>query len=254
MLVAAAVCPHPPLLVPELAAGAAPELDALRRSCDEAVRRLLATRPDVVVCVGEAPTARRWGSGAHGSFASYGVDVRVGGEESPTEPPLPLALAVAAWLLDRAGYTGERLYEGVPRSWDPELCVTHGAKLARTADRVGILAMGDGSARRTTESPGVYDPRARDWDAQAATFLASGDLAGLRALQPADAEALLVAGRAAWQVLAGAASGSNLETALLADTAPYGVGYFVASWVNRDTRSSTGTDEKPDHSRVPAAQ
>jgi hypothetical protein len=54
VLVAGAVCPHPPLLVPELAGGAAPELDALRAACDEAVRRLLAARPDLVVVVGAA--------------------------------------------------------------------------------------------------------------------------------------------------------------------------------------------------------
>jgi hypothetical protein len=254
MLVAAAVCPHPPLLIPELAAGAAPELDPLRRSCDEAVRRLLASRPDIVVCVGESPTARRWGSAAWGSFASYGVDVRVGGAETATEPPLPLSLAVAAWLLDRAGYSGERCYEGVCQSWDPARCLSHGAGIARAADRVGILAMGDGSARRTTTSPGTYDPRAEEWDAQVAAFLATGDLAGLGALRAADAEALLVAGRPAWQVLAGAADGRDLEPTLLAHTAPYGVGYFVASWVGRDTRQAGVVDEEPERSRVPASQ
>jgi hypothetical protein len=30
-----AVCPHPPLLVPEVACGAAPELDGLRAACVE---------------------------------------------------------------------------------------------------------------------------------------------------------------------------------------------------------------------------
>jgi hypothetical protein len=35
-LVAAAVLPHPPVIVPEIAAGAAHELDDLRLACDEA--------------------------------------------------------------------------------------------------------------------------------------------------------------------------------------------------------------------------
>src|SRR5690606_4531071 len=157
---------------------------------------------DVVVCVGASPTARRWGSSARGSFAPFGVDVRVGGEGAAMEPPLPLALAVAAWLLDRAGYAGERCYEGVSQSWDPARCRSHGARLARVANRVGVLAMGDGSARRTTASPGAYDPSAEEWDTQVAALLATGDLAGLGALRADDADALLVAGRPAWQVLA----------------------------------------------------
>jgi len=37
VLVAAAVCPHPPLLVPQLAAGGAPDLDKVRAACDAAV-------------------------------------------------------------------------------------------------------------------------------------------------------------------------------------------------------------------------
>ncbi|MBX6769006.1 MAG: hypothetical protein IRY90_17965 [Actinomadura rubrobrunea] len=39
-LVSAAVCPHPPLLVPEMAGAAAGELDGLPHACDDAVRTL----------------------------------------------------------------------------------------------------------------------------------------------------------------------------------------------------------------------
>ena len=72
-------------------------------------------------------------------------------------------------------------------------------------------------------------------DSRVATALGTGDLDGLRGLRPDLARELLVAGRAAWQVLAGAAAaavsaGRRLEPRLLADEAPYGVGYFVAYW------------------------
>jgi hypothetical protein len=39
-----------------------------------------------------------------------------------------------------------------------------------------------------------------------------------------------VAGRAAWQVLAGAAGGRRMQGRLLCMSAPYGVTYLVASW------------------------
>ncbi|MGW6508255.1 hypothetical protein ACWGCP_12000, partial [Streptomyces niveus] len=54
MLVSAAVCPCPPLLVPALAAGAAPELDAARDACADALGVLAASRPDRLVVVGPA--------------------------------------------------------------------------------------------------------------------------------------------------------------------------------------------------------
>ena len=55
MLIAAAVCPHPPLLVPEAtgAPGAGDaELRRLRTACHQAVSALLAERPDLIAVVG----------------------------------------------------------------------------------------------------------------------------------------------------------------------------------------------------------
>ena len=55
MIVAAAVCPSPPLLAPELT-GQADILPELRAACAAAVARLLAAAPDVVVVAGPAET------------------------------------------------------------------------------------------------------------------------------------------------------------------------------------------------------
>src|SRR3954452_15639264 len=95
MLVAAAVCPHPPLLVPEIGVGAAPELDDLRAACDAVVAALTATDPEVIVVVGAGAGVE----GQAGSLAAYGVPVRVG----VGPPTLPLAptmvgsMTRAAW-------------------------------------------------------------------------------------------------------------------------------------------------------------
>ncbi len=262
-VIAAAVCPHPPLLVPALAGANAGELAGLRAAARSAVRQLLAAEPDVVICVGAAPgahSAHTWGTDATGSLAAYGVDVRVGGSEPSgkasggtagateregacAEPDLPLALTVGAWLLDSCGHTGERSYVGVPDFYDSDRCAELGATLTGTPvgthpgqlSTIGLLVMGDGSARRGQHAPGAADPRAPMLDALVATSLGTGDLDGLRGLRPDLARELLVAGRAAWQVLAGAAgaavaAGRRLEPRLLADEAPYGVGYFVAYW------------------------
>ena len=105
MLIAAAVCPHPPLLVPELAGQAAAELDELRAACFEAVRRLgpatvvegelRQDEPplDVVIIVGGDETTREYGPNAYATLEQFGLHWSYSpgwGEEEP----LPLSLFV----------------------------------------------------------------------------------------------------------------------------------------------------------------
>ncbi|MEU6092150.1 class III extradiol dioxygenase subunit B-like domain-containing protein [Streptomyces sp. NPDC047085] len=236
MLVAAAVCPCPPLLVPELAAGAAPELDAARAACTDALGVLAAARPDQLVVVGPAePSGRGWHpQGTPGSFRGFGVDVdvRLG---TPTgavpDRELPTSLAVGAWLLQRTGWADAPIEGlGVGEPLAPERCVEVGREIAARAGRVAMLVMGDASACRTLKAPGYLDERAEPFDAQVARALEAADVAAVAALDAELAYELKAAGRAPWQVLAGAAEGANLGGALLYDDAPYGVGYLVATW------------------------
>jgi aromatic ring-opening dioxygenase LigB subunit len=230
---AVAVCPHPPLLVPEIASGAAPELDTLRTACDEAVRRLIDADPSVVLVIGAGGTTRRYGPSSYGDFAGYGVPrVRVGfgRHNCAGASELPLGLLVGAWLLGRAGYRGLRFGHAVAEHALTDECLAVGRDLVVSDSPVGLLVMGDGSARRTEKAPGHYDERAARFDEDVAAALASADLDALAKLDPGLADELLVAGRAPWQVLAGAAAGRDWSADLLYHDAPYGVGYFVVSW------------------------
>ncbi|MDJ0464724.1 class III extradiol dioxygenase subunit B-like domain-containing protein [Streptomyces sp. H27-C3] len=237
MLVAAAVCPCPPLLVPEVAAGAAPELDAARAACSDALGVVAASRPDLLVVVGPAGQD---GTGSHpqgagGGFGGFGVDleVRLGpaGDDGARERELPPSLAVAAWLLDRTDWAAAPVRGlGVGERLAGERCARAGRELASEAGRVALLVMGDGSACRTLKAPGYLDGRAVHFDAAAARALGAADTTALLALDEQSAYELKVAGRAPWQVLAGAAQGAGLGGALLYEEAPYGVGYFVAAW------------------------
>jgi hypothetical protein len=245
VLVAAAVCPHPPLLVPQLAAGAAGELDGLRASCDEAVSALLAADADLVVVVGDAPAVGPYPEGAWGSLAPYGVDVPVpppspsssprscnGGSTQP-EASLPLSLTIGQWLLGRQQTTAATtLFFGVSADTDAGRCDQIGAALAERAERVAMLVMGDASARRSLKGPGYLDERAPAYDASVHRALADADTDALLGLDPALSSELLVAGRAAWQVLAGAAERGRWSAQVSYDQAPYGVTYLVATWIN----------------------
>ncbi|MCX5386093.1 class III extradiol dioxygenase subunit B-like domain-containing protein [Streptomyces sp. NBC_00083] len=234
MLVAAAVCPCPPLLVPEVAAGAAPELDAARDACADALGVLAASRPDLLVVVGPAPEGGTFRQGTVGTFAGVGVDlsVRLGaGAGEAGAQRLPLPLTVGAWLLERSGWADAPVQGlAVAERLEPRQCVGLGGELAARADRVALLVMGDGSACRTLKAPGYLDERAAAFDRVAAQALGSADLAALTGLDDQRAHELKAAGRAPWQVLAGAAGGAGLAGRLLYEDAPYGVGYFVGVW------------------------
>ncbi|MEU3146084.1 MULTISPECIES: class III extradiol dioxygenase subunit B-like domain-containing protein [unclassified Streptomyces] len=239
MMVAAAVCPCPPLLVPEVATGAAPELDAARAACADAVGVLAAARPDLLVVVGPAPggvDAERYPEGSTGSFRGFGAgsDVRLGADrDTATGRELPAALAVGAWLLERAGWADAPVEGlGVGESLAAGRCLEEGRDIATRAERVALLVMGDGSACRTLKAPGYLDERAAPFDAEAARALGAADTAALGALDGGLAHVLKASGRAPWQVLAGAAEagGPALRGTLLYEDAPYGVGYIVATW------------------------
>lgn len=235
MLVAAAVCPCPPLLVPEVAAGAAPELDGLRAACDTALGALQRADADVWWVVGPSDELRAYPAGCRGGFAPFGVarDV-VLGEGPGSAAPLPASLAVGAWLLERAGTHPDVRALTVPEDLDPARCAAEGARLAGSAARVALLALGDGSACRSVKAPGYLDDRAEPFDAGVAQALAdpseAARVARLARLDPGLAAELQASGRAVWQLLAGAARGAGLDSVLRYADAPYGVGYLVAEW------------------------
>ena len=221
---AVAFCPSPPLLLPVVEGRATAETADLRRACAEAVAAMLAVRPEVVVVVGAGgEPGIRFGAGDAGDLRGFGLDVQIAfhGPTTSGSRRLPVAHMLGAWLLDRAAFVGTRI--GVP----PE---DLGDLLTSLSGRVGVLAMGDGSARRTTKAPGYLDVLAEPFDAAVAAALASGDAAALAGLDPAEGERLLAAGVPTWRAVGAALAGRSVTARLRHDAAPFGVGYLVADW------------------------
>lgn len=232
MLIAAAVCPHPPLLVPAALGAAAShppqELRQVATAAADAVEVLLTADPDLVAVVGGGLVDQEYGPAAAGSLRDFGVPVTVGAGE----PVLPLSLTVGRWLLERAGvlHRSAVVFQSVNQRTSAQDCLKLGRRLAERAPRVAVLAMGDGTARGARGEPGARDPEAQDYDEDVAEAFAAADAHWLGRLGHARDSELMVAGRAAWQVMAGAACGRRLYGRLLCMTAPYGVTYFVATW------------------------
>jgi hypothetical protein len=230
VITAAAICPHPPLLLRELTGGHDVAAD-LRGACAGAVRRLVADADRVIAVGGAESTERR--DPAHeppvrrlGTTGARGV-----------APELPLSLGIGHRLLVEAGWTGPVELLGVDRHADAAEVARVAADLGRdlggASERVAVLVLGDGSARRGEKAPGFLDERAADVDEVIATALERGDAAALAGLDPAAAEDLLVQGRAAFAVLGALVRVAQLTVVrpeLCYRDDPFGVSYFVALW------------------------
>jgi hypothetical protein len=223
-VVAVAFCPAPPLLLPAVEGRPSAETTALRRACAEAVAAVLAPRPDVVVVVGGgALPGERFGTGDAGDLRGFGADVEVpfAGRPRPGGRRVPLAHILGAWLLDEAG--SEALRVGV----GPD---DLGDLLTSFPGPVGVLAMGEGSARRTVKAPGYLDPAAGPFDAAAAAALREGNAAALAGIDAAEGNRLLASGVPVWRAVGAALTDRPVTARLLHDDAPFGVGYLVAAW------------------------
>jgi hypothetical protein len=218
-----AFCPCPPLLFPAVAGRAAADTATLLAACAEAVAAVLARRPEIMVVVGGDGTCGRFGDGDGGDLRGFGVDLEVpfAGPVWPDGRRMLLAHTVGAWLLHQAGYDGVRLGVG-----PGDLADTLGG----LPGPVGVLAMGDGSARRTVKAPGYLDEAAAPFDSAVAAALAAGDAAALAALDVAEGARLLAAGVPTWKAVGAHLAGRAVRARLHAHEAPFGVGYLVADW------------------------
>jgi hypothetical protein len=246
VIVTAALCASPPLLHPALT-GRDAVVPELRSACAEAVARVLRSDPEVVVVVGPAAASGEWepdGRLDAAAFAPGAVSGAVSGGGG--RGSLPLSLGLGAMLLDQAGYDGPRRLIAVSPDEVTSACAALGAELAAGTARTALLVMGDGSARRSLKAPGHLDPRAEPFDAQVERAVRDGRLGALLKLDEALARDLMVTGRPAWQVLAGAMTdgakldgagldgagldemNGDLATEVLYRDDPFGVAYLVA--------------------------
>ncbi|MGP8000467.1 MAG: hypothetical protein ACLPKI_24565 [Streptosporangiaceae bacterium] len=232
MIIAAALCPWPPLLVRELT-GTDPVLPELRAACAAAVTALLRDGPGLVTVVGPGLVTASWPGDGQLDVAAFGGLPAAGPAAAgtgPGRPALPPAAGIGSYLLDQAGYRGPRAIWTVSQDEPPAGCRKLGAELAAAGPRTALLVLGDGSARRGPKAPGAFDGRAAVFDAAVQRAVGAADLDALLAVDPGLARELMATGRPAWQVLAGALAGSAPTGHIRYAGDPFGVLYLVASF------------------------
>ncbi|BBZ28036.1 hypothetical protein MMAD_23310 [Mycolicibacterium madagascariense] len=225
MLSAIALVPSAPVMVPELACGAAPELTDLT----SAVSAVAAELPDRWFVVGTGPADDVIGPATVGTFAGYGVDVRVALSPNAVGAPkaLPLSALIAAWVRTTAAprASAEAWVYAADHGRDAALARGRAlrAEVDALSEPVGVLVVADGATTLTPSAPGGYDPDSIAVQAALDDALAAGDTEALTRLPDG------IVGRVAYQVLAGlVGSGTRAREAYRG--APFGVGYFVGTW------------------------
>jgi hypothetical protein len=230
VIVAAALLPHPPLLLRELD-GLHDSVPELRRTAREAVQDVLHDVDRVVVVGAADRKGPDWSMGWPAEVHGFGPS------SSSTGAAVPLSLGVGLRVLEEAGWSGPvgQLALGWDES-DGDIDEIAG-ELATGPEPTALVVLGDGSARRGERAPGYLDDRAFAFDDALAVALAEGDARSLRHLDVELAADLMVFGRTAFRLLGAVAlrQGGPEQARLLLREDPFGVSYFVATWMFGDT-------------------
>lgn len=225
VLSAVALIPSAPVLVPELAGGAARELGDLRAAVLAAAGEL----PDRWVAVGVG-SANELVSDAVGSFGGYGADVRVSLAPDVDGPPtsLPLCALITGWVRGLVNGATRAEVRVVAAALDAAEARDGGrrmrAELDAAAEPVGVLVVADGANTLSPPAPGGFDEDSVVAQRALDDALGEGDAAAIALAST------VAVGRVAYQVSAGLVEPRPAAARELFRGAPYGVGYFVGVW------------------------
>jgi hypothetical protein len=258
VIIAAAICPGAPLLVPGLAPSLAARLPGLLDSCAAAIAPLADAERVLVLCSRQLG-AQPGGSSDHTVIHEPGTPV-----SSAPLTGTQFSAHFASWLPGAAAADGDP--EGRSTAAVPGVGVVVGAALLAAAgidvpttavevgsadapvqpvidaglhspDPVGLLVIADGSAARGPDSPVGGHAAAKDLDESLARALAAGSPTALSAAITAArplADTVRFTAAPALSALARATMATPPTRAeLMFDSAPLGVGYLVASWTWR---------------------
>lgn len=255
MAVAGCVCPHPPLLVPEIGRGQR-----------DPVQRTIAAMEELAAAVGEADTIVAVSPHTEGSASRFYVKraerlwgdysnfncphVRIAMEndreladcllaaaaDDPDVTLLPTDDDFLDWgVLVPLGFLQGRRLVSLSIVADYDVHRSLGRLVRRCVEEIGrdvlFLASGDLSHRLKRGAPAGYDPRGAEFDAQVTERLGEGRLDELSGLDRGLVRAAGECGLRSFIALGGFLGEQAADSPrLLSYEGPFGVGYAVASY------------------------
>lgn len=266
------ICPHPPIMVPEVGREQAKKVASSQEAMRELSRRLKESGAEVMVMISpHAPVFR--------DAVAINVQPRLKGSlkqfgAAEVSFTLENDLALAAEIDARAQEMGIpviRLDENLLRRYQAGLELDHGFLVplsfilregvelpfvpvsmaflpgerlyafgaavqkaaARLNKKVAVLASGDLSHRLTRDAPAGYDPHGEEFDRAMVALVQKADPEGMLRLDEELVERAGECGLRSIIMLFGALDGLNLQAEVLSYEGPFGVGYLVAALTPR---------------------
>lgn len=266
------ICPHPPIMVPEVGREQAGEVASSQEAMRELSGRLKESGAEVMVMISpHAPVFRdavaiNIQPRLKGSLRQFGAAaVNFTLENDPALADEIAAQAEGAGIpvvrLDentlRRYQAGLELDHGflVPLSFilrggvelpfvpvsmgflPPDRLYAFGAAVQKAAGRlnkkVAVLASSDLSHRLTRDAPAGYDPRGEEFDREMVALVKKADSEGILRLDEELVERAGECGLRPIMMLFGALDGLGVQAEVLSYEGPFGVGYLVATLIPR---------------------
>ncbi len=262
------ICPHPPIMVPEVGRQRANEVLSSQKAMQELGRRLKESGADSLVMISpHAPVFRdavAINAQPHlkGNLRQFGAphvscvlenDLVLGAEIARQAQALGVATVQMDESLLRRYRSEPELDHGflVPLSFlvrakvelplvavsmgllPEERLYAFGVAIQRASDqlnkKIAVLASGDLSHRLTRDAPAGYDPRGEEFDREMVALVKKADIEGILRLDQELVERAGECGLRPIIMLFGALDGFRVRADVLSYEGPFGVGYLVAA-------------------------
>lgn len=280
-ILAAAIMPHPPLLIPSVGHGEEETIYATREACRKAADFLLEQKPDVILVT--SPHTTLYGDFFHispglwaeGSFAAFGapqekmvcryddelaetVEKLAAEEQFPAgtmgqkDPSLdhatmvPLSFfgdALKDVKIVRIGLSGLSLKDHYHL----------GQLLAKAVEKLGrravFLASGDLSHKLKKDGPYGFAPEGPEYDCKLMDAMKKADFGALFGFPELLLDEAAECGHRSFTIMAGAFDGKDVKAGNLSYEGPFGVGYGVATFLPEGDNPERRFAEKYDDIR-----
>lgn len=261
-LIFAAICPHPPILIPNIGKGHLKKIQKTKEAMEKLEEDFYSAKPETVIVI--SPHGRLMSQAftinhspaLKGDFVDFG-DLATSLEfkndlalayqiREKVETKIPLVLTISE-RLDHGScvplfYLTQHLkdvkviplgYSFLGRAVHFNLGSFIRSVLNNTNKRVAIIASGDLSHRLTMDAPAGYSPRGKEFDEKLVELLNSKKIKEILKIKKPLLEEAGECGYRSILILLGAIAEINFQPEILSYEGPFGVGYLVANFTIR---------------------
>lgn len=258
MLSFAAICPHPPLLIPEIGREDAFKVQDTSSAMQELAQELTQKNIDTVVIISPHGTvfmdfmSVNLAENLSGDFTDFGSDIKMdytndtelaryikdladtnGLPLQTVSEPLDHGTMVPLYFLMQ-NLDAARVCQLSFSYLDYGKHFTFGEiiyeAIQNTDKRVALIASGDLSHRLTPQSPTGYSPRGKEFDKMLIESLEKNDVSGILNMDSVLIEEAGECGLRSIIILLGALSNTRYRFKKLSYEGPFGVGYLVGKF------------------------